>query len=400
MLTLSSVHLAALLLAASPGAAAPAPSATASVTVANPLAAARARETIALSIADLAKTAPGFAAKNAIVVDASGEPVLSQLVDMDGDEKPDELVFQTDLGAKESKRFEVRPGQREPAAREDYKAYGRFVRERHDDFAWENDLVAHRVYGPALETHKTEPLTSSGIDTWVKRVPKLVVNDWYMTGNYHADHGEGADFYSVGKTRGCGGLGIWTAGKPAGKLAVSRNFATSRVLAQGPVRLVFELSYAPWEAGDARVAETRRIILDAGSRFNRVDSTFAGAAGKLSVGLGISKHAGSAVKVDAKRGTMRTWEPLQEGKSDKTVGHLGCAIALPPGGSGREQQLDSDYLFVTTAPANGQLVYYFGSGWDRAGSPRDEAAWAKEVQELADRLAAPVRVTLAAAKAK
>ena len=30
--------------------------------------------------------------------------------------------------------------------------YGRFVRERHDDFTWENDLVAHRMYGTDLET--------------------------------------------------------------------------------------------------------------------------------------------------------------------------------------------------------------------------------------------------------
>ena len=37
---------------------------------------------------------------------------------------------------------------------------------------------------------------------------KLVVNDWYMTDDYHQDHGEGADLYGVGKSRGCGGLGI------------------------------------------------------------------------------------------------------------------------------------------------------------------------------------------------
>ena len=51
---------------------------------------------------------------------------------------------------------------------------GRFVRERNDDFAWENDLVAHRVYGPALETAKKEPLVSSGIDVWVKRTHRFM----------------------------------------------------------------------------------------------------------------------------------------------------------------------------------------------------------------------------------
>lgn len=395
MLTLSSLPLAALLLAA-PTAAPPTPAVPIAVTVANPLAAARAREAIAIPLADLAKAAAGFEAKHAVVVDAAGKPVLSQLVDLDGDDKPDELVFQTDLGAKASKRFEIRAGTRAPASVKDYKAYGRFVRERHDDFAWENDLVAHRVYGPALETYKGDPLTSSGIDTWVKRVPKLVVNDWYMTGNYHEDHGEGADFYGVGKTRGCGGLGIWSNGK----LHVSKNFTHSRVLAQGPIRLVFELTFAPWPTGDGRVGEIRRIVLDAGTRFNRVESTFAGLTSRESVALGIAKHAGGTVSADGKQGIMRTWEPLKDGRSDKTAGRLGCAIVLPPGTTGSEQPLDTDYLLVTSAPANGRLVYYFGSGWDRSGSLRDEAAWAKQVQALSDRLATPVQVTLAAAKAK
>ena len=100
--------------------------------------------------------------------------------------------------------------------------YGRFVRERFDDFVWENDLVAHRMYGPALETAAKEPLVSSGIDTWVKRAHRLVVNDWFMTGDYHRDQGEGADFYGVGKSRGCGGLGLWAGGK----LNVSKNFVS------------------------------------------------------------------------------------------------------------------------------------------------------------------------------
>ena len=71
------------------------------------------------------------------------------------------------------------------------------MRERHDDFAWENDRVAHRMYGTGLETWKKEPLTSSGIDVWVKRARRLVINDWYMTDDYHRDNGDGADFYSV-----------------------------------------------------------------------------------------------------------------------------------------------------------------------------------------------------------
>jgi len=177
-----------------------------SVTLVNPLAAPRPSETVVVTRAELFKVAPSFDITKALVVDAQGAPVLSQLVDMDGDEAPDQLVFQTNLGARETKTFELRLGQRPPASRAEFKVYGRFVRERHDDFAWENDLVAHRVYGTDLETYKKDPLVSSGVDVWVKRVPKLIANDWYLTGDYHRDLGEGADFYSVAKSRGCGAI--------------------------------------------------------------------------------------------------------------------------------------------------------------------------------------------------
>jgi len=319
-------------------------------------------------------------------MDASGAEVLSQLVDMDGDETADEIVFQTDFGPKESKTFQLKVGQRHPFARDDYRVYGRFVRERHDDFAWENDRVAHRMYGPELETFAKESLISSGIDTWVKRVPKLVVNDWYMTDNYHQDVGEGADLYGVGKSRGLGGIGVWAGSK----LHVSKNFTQSRVLASGPIRLVFELTYAPWDAGGTQVAETKRVIIDAGSQFNCLESTFTGHKGKLVAGIGLAKHPGSTVKTDARNGAMWAWEPLDGGKA----GNLGTAVVLPSGSHLDEHHNELDYLVVTNVPASGRLVYYAGSAWDRAGRIRDAADWAAEVQSLASRLAAPVKISL------
>ncbi|MBN2573523.1 MAG: DUF4861 family protein [Deltaproteobacteria bacterium] len=376
-------------------AAAPAPVATAaapvippiSVTISNPLATVRPRETVALVIADLVKLAPGFDGRKSVVVDTAGMEVISQLVDTDGDERHDEIVFQADLGAQETKTFWIRTGERKPATRDQYQVYGRFVRERYDDFAWENDMVAHRVYGAALETHPKEPLVSSGVDTWVKLVSKLVVNDWYMTGNYHKDNGEGADFYSVGKSRGLGGLGVWAKGK----LYVSKNFVKSRVLACGPVRLVFELTYDPWKAGGQKVSEVKRVTLDAGSYFNRVESTFAAKKRPLSIGIGIAKHAGSAVAVDAAAGTMQAWEPLDGGKA----GNLATAIVLPAGAKPEEQHNDLDYLVVTPVPADNRLVFYAGSAWDQAGNIRDAATWAAEVRSLAAKLAAPVQVGIA-----
>ena len=221
---------------------------------------------------------------------------------------------------------------------------------------------------------------------WAKRVPRLLVNEWYMTDDYHQDHGDGADFYAVGKTRGCGGLGIWAKEK----LAVSKNFVTSRILANGPIRLVFELDYAPWDAGGVKLSETKRVTLDAGTFFNRFESTFTAKTGPLAVALGIAKHPGGAVQSDS--GSMRVWEPVENGKN----GNLGCAIVLAPGGAGITQQVDDGFLLVTAAKPSEPLRYYVGSTWDRAGHVTTSDAWAAEVQKLAARNAAPPRVTLSA----
>ena len=52
--------------------------------------------------------------------------------------------------------------------------FARFVPEREDDFAWENDLVAFRAYGPALRNQ-----VDAGTDCWLKRVKYPILNKWY-----------------------------------------------------------------------------------------------------------------------------------------------------------------------------------------------------------------------------
>ena len=51
------------------------------------------------------------------------------------------------------------------------KVFGRFVPERKDDFAWENEYAAFRMYGPALKPENP----SNGVDLWLKTSPELVV---------------------------------------------------------------------------------------------------------------------------------------------------------------------------------------------------------------------------------
>jgi hypothetical protein len=314
----------------------------------------------------------------------SSHEELVQAVDLDGDSTFDQLIFQTGLEPRTTKTFLLTLGAKPSLGREDYRVYGRFVRERHDDFAWENDLVAHRVYGPALETWEKEPLTSSGVDVWVKRTRALVVNDWYMVDDYHRDRGEGGDFYSVGPTRGCGGSGIWKDGH----LFVSRNFRGSRVLANGPIRLVFELRYEPWDAGGARVSEIKRITLDAGSHFNRIESTCASdSPAGVTWAAGIKKAKDAEIRVLREQGTLRTWEPLKEPN-----GHLGCAFVVDPTRLDSVVEADGNVLFVGPIKTSQPLLYHAGSAWDKGGEVAGAAAWDSLVEDFARRLRSPLKV--------
>src|SRR3989475_13213748 len=115
---------------------------------------------------------------------------------------------------------------------------------------------------------------SVAVYAWPKRTRRLIVNDWYMVDDHHHDHGEVAYFYSAGKSRGCGGSGLWRDGK----LVVSKNFRESKVLAAGPIRLVFELRYPD-------LGEAKRVTLDAGQNFGRFESSYESA-----YGAGIKKN--------------------------------------------------------------------------------------------------------------
>ena len=192
------------------GPALPAAPPGAAVTVRNALDVARPSETIVLSGAAIRKAMAADDLRTIHVTDeASGTEVLAQAVDLNDDGVFDEVIFQADVGPGATRSFALSVGPRHVYTKDQFKAYGRFVRERRDDFAWENDRVAHRMYGKALETWAQEPLTSSTVDVWFKRTRRLLVNEWYMVDDYHRDLGEGADLYSAGRSRGCGGSGIW-----------------------------------------------------------------------------------------------------------------------------------------------------------------------------------------------
>jgi hypothetical protein len=355
------------------------------VTATNRLKVAREHETIEITPKALASLAEKDLMK-LHVFDSSGKEILSQAVDTDYDDyhKPDILIFQADFAPNETKTFTVTAGKKREYTKDDFRAYGRFVRERFDDFAWENDRIAHRTYGKALITWKGEPLTSSSIDIWSKRTPKLVINDWYMVDNYHVDLGEGADVYSAGPTRGCGGSGIWANEQ----LYIPTNFVDSRVLTNGPIRVMFELVYEPFDANGTKVSEVLRVSLDAGSQLNHFQG-FYQAASPLAVAVGLKKIKDEQKQFNAERGWLTTWQPM-----NGNLGMQGLAVVANANDVDKLVEDRLNHLVVLKPRHAFPISYWAGFAWDRAGKITSADAWNRYVDNFAERLRSPIEVTV------
>ena len=327
---------------------------------------------------------------------------------------PDKLLFQVDLAPGETRTFYILDASALAAVPPPIvKTFARYVPERMDDFAWESDRIAHRTYGQALI--KGEGTITSGPDVWIKKNRGLIVDMMYATKHYHEDNGEEMDDYRVGKSRGCGGIGIWD-GK---KLYTSSNYRNWRLITTGPIRSEFELTYDAWDAGNGRkVSETKRYSIDASSWFTKAQSTFS-SDGKspLTIGVGLAERACPTnreefITHDQDEGWLAYWQP-----EDKPKGIIGDAIILAKG-SVREFTNDDpglpdakvhaqvpqpthegyppirNQLAISQAEVGQPFTYYFGACWDRSGDFTNHVAWENYVRRFAERRAAPLQVTI------
>jgi hypothetical protein len=379
------------------------------VTVAHDLAIARPAETIAVPWKSVNDALPHAGIQHIVVKDAAGRVLPHQVTNVAPEAKDPqqngvaygELLFQHDFAPGEkSATFTV---EKTDAVVPPFptKVWARIVPERLDDFAWENDKVAHRTYGPALAApaptgSDKEVLKTSGLDIWFKRVPYPIVDRWYNIGHdhYHHDEGEGIDMYNVGTTMGAGGTGIWAGGR----LYSGINFTHWKVLANGPVRAIFELTYDGWDAGGMKVSEIKRFTVDAGHWFDRIDSTFTFAgSGPLQAAVGLNKEPAdkgedgkSTFTEDARAKALVQWV------AQKKSGDFGVAVILPSAGN-PGFGADARNAFMLAPVASGQpLRYYVGAAWTRGGAITSREQWQRLVTDEAARVAAPVRVSLSA----
>ena len=247
---------------------------------------------------------------------------------------------------------------------------------RYDDILWENDRIAHRIYGLALEA--AEPPSSSGIDAWGKNVRWPYMDRQLQTGDQHEYHGEGLDFYDVNTSRGAGGLGIWYDNK----LWVSRNWKSYEILQNGPDVASFKVDYAPWPVDvDRKVWESRTFSLPLGTNFTRMVSTInSDKPGPLIVGIGIARRTGphgpSVFTKDLGVGRVSYWGP-----SDPERGTMAVAVMVDPKAFVEVRQDFDNYLVLVKVEPGQPFVYYMGAAWDKGLDFHDRTSWETYVKD-------------------
>jgi hypothetical protein len=363
------------------------------ILVENTMDVARSFETVSIPIDSLRKEGD----TGAIVLkdSATGEIVTTQEVDTDGDGTLDIILFQPDVPANGSITYEVDYVAVKAKEEGDPACYSRFVPERTDDYAWENNRVAFRTYGPTAQKMVEDGVKggtlSSGIDAWLKRVDYPIINKWYRKeletdGSYHNDDGEGLDNFHVGISRGVGGI----AKKVDTTYHISRNFTDWKTLSTGPIRTSFVLHYADWDAAGNTISEEKRISLDYGSNLSRFEILLKG-TDTISAGLTLHEKDGE-VATDQQAGWVSYWEP--HGDSE-----LGTGIVVPNDAVVGHDHYDTNRkdesnLYAHIKAKDGTVVYYAGFGWKKSGQFKNKAEWDAYLQDFSQRLKNPLQVRI------
>lgn len=355
--------------------------------VSNSLNADRPGELVTVKWSILAGKLPTLSAESAAIFAKDGtKPLVSQVIDYDQDGKPDELVFQWSFKAKETKEFVVKQsgGETTQAAS---LTYAGFMIPR-EDLAWENDRIAFRVYGPAMAKD-----VNNGIDVWTKRVRYLIVKKWYKGEerepkmSYHEDHGEGADYFSVGRTLGVGASSL----VKGDSLYQSGVFQKYRIVATGPLVAVFELTYGPVIFEGKKISQVVRISLGAGTNLNKIETTFKSesARGKVPVAAGVVKRKGTLTLTDKNNGWVGLWG-LTTDKPE--VGYLGTGLVMPKSAVKQIKEDDTHILVLTQAELGKPVTYYSGAGWTLSNDFTTSDSWSSYLTDCAKKIAAPLSV--------
>lgn len=386
---------------------------TVTVTVTNPLAMERSNEMVEVSMETVTDRLGLADTAQIVVLNADGQQVPYQIT-YDG-----KVIFPAAIAAGGTATYTIQTGTPEAF---DVKACGRCYPERMDDMAWENDLVAFRAYGPALQAkgergfgydlftkyNTTEPMleamyakeldkeTLAKIAELKKTDPKAAA-ELSRERSYHIDHGYGMDCYAVGPTLGAGVAALMVNDT----IIYPWCYKNQEILDNGPLRFTVKLEFTPLTVkGDSTVVETRLITLDAGSHLNKTAVSYSNLKETLPIVAGIVLHEpDGAVVADAANGYITYVDPT----TGPDNGKIFMGVAVPAVVKDAKTVLfsekekkecnnaDGHVLAVSDYEPGSEYIYYWGFAWDKADIKTADA-WNRYMADFAQKVRNPLTV--------
>jgi hypothetical protein len=361
------------------------------ITISNPLKIDREFETVEVSKSVLGLKASEKLEKFRVREVGTTAILISQCVDENDDGIFDVLLFQPKIKASESKKYELILNNDSKTKEPIVFCFSRFVPERIDDYAWENNKVAFRTYGPVAQKMTEDNVKggtlTSGIDAWLKRVEYPILNKWYEkytngTGTYHKDTGEGLDNFHVGDSRGIGGIAV----KVDTMYYYSKNFTTWKTTTTGPIRTSFVLTYADWDAAGEKITEVKHISLDYGSFLSKFEIAVSG-INSISAGITLHNNDGKT-EGSLNEGWIDYWQPIDDSE-------LGTGIVFPKNTANSFEKYvvakkDLCNLYVNLKVKENKVIYYTGFGWKKQGEFTTKDAWEKYLAQYAIKINNPL----------
>lgn len=361
-------------------------------------------------VIDLSSLGAGFTVKSATVFDGTNE-IPSQLDDMNGDTRADELAFVINLPASGKKTLNVtlsslksdktyparvyaemlfRTSKKNKYAK-GYAIYAdgasdTYNVQHHHGAAFESELVAYRIYFNEKQTTDLYGKFHKGLE--------LEESQFYPTGE-QLKRGFGDDVIKVNSSCGAGTLRGWDGTQST--LIKPVAVRGQRILASGPVRTIVDAEVKGWQYQNKELNMINRYTLYAGHRDAQVDVLFDAPLDKEVFCTGVQNITGHADMFSDHNGLVASWGtdwPLNDTVKYKKE-TVGLATYIPKKYVVKETSDKENFLYTISAPGKSSFRYYtsFTSCKETFGYP-DKEKWFAYVQEWKKALEQPVKITV------
>lgn len=361
-------------------------------------------------VIDLSSLGAGFTVKSATVFDGTNE-IPSQLDDMNGDTRADELAFVINLPASGKKTLNVilsslksdktyparvyaemlfRTSKKNKYAK-GYAIYAdgasdTYNVQHHHGAAFESELVAYRIYFNEKQTTDLYGKFHKGLE--------LEESQFYPTGE-QLKRGFGDDAIKVNSSCGAGTLRGWDGTQST--LIKPVAVRGQRILASGPVRTIVDAEVKGWQYQNKELNMINRYTLYAGHRDAQVDVLFDAPLDKEVFCTGVQNITGHADMFSDHNGLVASWGtdwPVNDTVKYKKE-TVGLATYIPKKYVVKETSDKENFLYTISAPGKSSFRYYtsFTSCKETFGYP-DKEKWFAYVQEWKKALEQPVKITV------